>query len=225
MTCGAMLQQLLEADLGTLDGRGDSPLARHLRQCKRCRAVARVLSSESRALALALPAREPSRRPVHHRVTRLLLTPQAGVIAVAAAILLYASHLGVDVGPVPVRNVSATIAPPPAARIDAPPMPSGAANRHPRRVADSRSAAVGAPDASLGSLIAPAAPITPTAFVTSPVTATAVVGSQAGRESDRSSSILTAGDAAFPVVVEPPAGVRAAVLRTSNPNITVVWLY
>ena len=51
MSCSTMLDRMLEADLHELDGTADSVLARHVRDCARCRTVASQLVSDTRSLA------------------------------------------------------------------------------------------------------------------------------------------------------------------------------
>lgn len=60
MNCEAVLELLLEADLEELEGRGDSPVAAHVRSCARCADVARRLLAGERLLAAALDEIRPS---------------------------------------------------------------------------------------------------------------------------------------------------------------------
>lgn len=56
MNCAEARQAILEADPADLEGRGESGLARHLRDCSRCKDLARTVLVEERALALGLAA-------------------------------------------------------------------------------------------------------------------------------------------------------------------------
>lgn len=59
MNCIEARDLLLEADLAELRGEGESELARHLRECARCRAMAREIVQQEGALAEALAAVRP----------------------------------------------------------------------------------------------------------------------------------------------------------------------
>lgn len=217
MTCDTMLQRMLDAAPETLAGHGDDELAVHLRECGRCRAVAAVLLRETRAMASALDLPVRPRRTVRRRLLRMLLAPQAAMIAVAAGIIIYASRLAVRVEPVRVAAVSATIASSPATTIDSPAVPPIRASR-PRRAPR-----VSAP--ALGARLAPPMPIVPTAIVAAPIVASARPVAQHGPAATQSDALDAQRQPAPGVLVDPPRGVRAAVLRTSDPKITVVWLY
>ena len=60
MTCSEAFDEILEADREILQGRGDTPLARHIRECVRCGGLARsILTGEAalgRELSGAVPA-------------------------------------------------------------------------------------------------------------------------------------------------------------------------
>lgn len=78
MTCDRALEALLDADLpDVLTGR--APLAVHVRDCRRCRAVAQTLATDTQMLAhaVALAPRRPGRSPL------MIALPAA-----AAAVLL-----------------------------------------------------------------------------------------------------------------------------------------
>ena len=53
MTCDTRLARMLDAEPAELLGRGESPLAAHVRDCARCRAVAAALAADSTALVSA----------------------------------------------------------------------------------------------------------------------------------------------------------------------------
>lgn len=56
MTCAEALEALLEADLTTLEGTGDEPLARHILGCPSCANRARAILQGEASLARALDA-------------------------------------------------------------------------------------------------------------------------------------------------------------------------
>lgn len=56
MTCAEAIEALLEADPRTLEGHGDEPLARHLRECLSCAERARAILQGEAALVQALGA-------------------------------------------------------------------------------------------------------------------------------------------------------------------------
>lgn len=57
MTCAEAIEALLEAETKTLEGRGDEPLARHMRECPSCAERARTILQGEAALVQALDAR------------------------------------------------------------------------------------------------------------------------------------------------------------------------
>lgn len=64
--CENALDGLLEADRRELEGRADTPLARHLERCERCRVRARVILDDTALLGRALErvtAAEPMSPP------------------------------------------------------------------------------------------------------------------------------------------------------------------
>jgi anti-sigma factor RsiW len=54
MNCTEARDLLLEADLAELRGEGESEVARHVRECSRCRAMAQEIVAQERALAQSL---------------------------------------------------------------------------------------------------------------------------------------------------------------------------
>lgn len=211
MTCDTMLQQMLDADLDVLAGRGDSPLARHLHECARCQAVAATLERETRALAAA--AARPAAR---HPALSSLYSPRlrtAAVLTVAVVVIVMASRMGISVAPVSVEDVRSTTSEGPAARIDVPPMTIASTLKRDYAAAQPP----GTPNASL---VSTSTAVTPTSFEFAPVAATPMplVGA------DDVAPAAMAGDSTG-VIVAPAPGQRVAVLRTSDPKITVVWIY
>lgn len=210
MTCDAMLVRMLDADLEELKGRGSSPLAKHVRTCRQCGAVADRLLAGTRALAqaavheqafdFAARTTRPSRR----------LVVGAGVTSLAASVIIgvlvqYSLHARISFDP-PVReNVTLPRTPPElasdrtgmiTARIAAP------LDRTVTRGYPIEPLAIEATRFADATPVTPV-PLTPTLAVTSSVPA----------------------DEPAVVSVDPPMGTRATIMRGRNPAITVVWLY
>jgi len=59
MTCEEALDLILEADPRSLEGRGDSPLAEHLRMCARCQSTANIVLEEEAQLSKAMTREAP----------------------------------------------------------------------------------------------------------------------------------------------------------------------
>lgn len=87
MNCDHALELLLEADLSELDGVGESPLAAHVRDCAKCRAVAAQVLADTRALALATGDRRVVTRPSGARRS-YVRRPVAAAGALAAVLAL-----------------------------------------------------------------------------------------------------------------------------------------
>jgi predicted anti-sigma-YlaC factor YlaD len=60
MKCVDAVELILEADPQDLAGKGDSILARHVRSCPKCRALALVVLEEERALAVQMVEAVPA---------------------------------------------------------------------------------------------------------------------------------------------------------------------
>ena len=99
MTCRDALDRMMEAEPAALEGApsADAALAEHLRECGRCRAVARALSAELGALDAGLSGlAKPGVRPVEQLRSRVALPgtqalrwiPLAAAAALAAVLLL-----------------------------------------------------------------------------------------------------------------------------------------
>jgi len=219
MTCDTMLEQMLDAEPDELLGHGDSPLAVHLRDCARCRAVAGQLVAETSALATVVAATRdsaPVAASLRGRFGRRPRLRLAAAGALAAALVTAVVLWPPTASPPDPQPAIAAAPPAPAPAVDAPappPPPPPAAAARPRAT----TAIAGRPLQGPSRTYAEAAPIAADRFVESPVAAQAMAST-----SDALSRTLAA---ARRVVVRPPAGVRAAVLQTANPNITVVWLY
>lgn len=209
MTCTEILERLLSADAAELAGGGDSAVAEHVRHCVRCRAVAERLMLETSALALAMAERGAHVRVRHPRrpVPGLTLAPLFAMAVLA--MVLWRSGIESVTRHVPVPATARLATP---ATTDSEVVPAAATvsrataeSAKPRIVAaQSRRSA-----RPIGARAYPAAQ----AFAVSAVQPTRVeVG-----VSDRSLGAELS--------VTPAAGGRAVVMRTSNPAVTVVWLY
>ncbi len=207
MTCNAMIERMLEADADELLGHGATPLAVHLRECARCRAVASQLVAETRSLTVALGhARPPIPAPpgrVRPGMGPVRWGPAAGGILVAAVAVFIvvwpARRAALSSGSAPPHAVAA---PTTAANSGAGPRPnSRAPSSIPPRLS---SFAGGSP--ILADRYAPPEPIAPV-----PITS-ASVGPEPTPHGHR-------------LAVRPPPNVRAAVLQTADPTITVVLIY
>lgn len=219
MTCETMLLRMLDAEPGELRGEGTTPLAAHLRECRRCRAVAAQLAADGARVAAAV--RDNPRTADAARPGRSFAFPGRLVLAgtLAAAVVgiavLRATPGTRPHGPAPIAaagappvltrpHAAATSRPAAATTVaarnaDHPAPPSG----HATRAATPRGAALHAlpPAVRLEPDPLPAARPLPAA----PVDATP--------------------QASASLAVRPPTGVRTAVFQTENPAITVVWLY
>lgn len=214
MICDVMLDRMLEAGATELDGVGDTVIARHVRECARCRRVARVLRDDTARLSIAV-AGASQRHALHvgefrarERHPRYVTPTSVGAVLVAAALLLMLFPRGkpadVDSGappfvandvpkltgvrPVPASHTGPVVAPVPS-------IPAGARQYVPRAFARAQTVAAvpvefNESDASV--------------FDVAPTDVDAI-------ESD--------------VVVTPPSGVRAAVMRGVAPGVTVIWLH
>ena len=58
--CDTMRERLLEAELSELQGEADTPLGQHVKECERCRALARRIVDGEQALARTLDAVRPN---------------------------------------------------------------------------------------------------------------------------------------------------------------------
>ncbi len=205
MTCHAMLARMLDAAPGELLGRGDTPLAAHVRGCARCRVVAAQLAADTAALVDAVRD-EPTgarrmevgqRRPDHGWAI------WAGALT-AAMLLAMAVWMS---APGPTR-----------------PETSNQTPRRPSAIVAGPPPAVAAPGPSLGATAREPAVghLTPT-----PTLAAERFAAPQPVEPERlgGAGAVARRGARAAFAVHPPPGVRAAVLQTANPAITVVWLY
>ena len=221
MTCSTVLDQILEADLDVLDGTGDSDVARHVRACARCQAIARQIVGDTRSLAVRVDDARTTIRLVTRRNRAFVVA--AGLAAVLSVVVVRewqrresvprnASRVAtVDRQTVDVAKLSEPTAPAVAARLPEPRLV---------RPSTHQRSATQAPDA-------PTQPVRATPLVLATVAERTIVKpvdspvAVAPVRIDTTSSIALGGG----VTVDPPAGTRANIIRTPNPTVTVVWLY
>ena len=77
MKCADAVELILEADPPELRGKGESDLARHIRTCPKCRAVAQVVLEEEQVLAREMVEAVPLQDM--ERILDLGLAPEPGV--------------------------------------------------------------------------------------------------------------------------------------------------
>ena len=218
MNCHSMLSAVLDGDLDELAGMGESALAGHVRQCGRCRAVARQVLDDTRLLRPVLASEAVERAPIGgaRNVTRQALRVAAGLVL---GLLAYFTFRGRAQPP----HVRTTIAPAasiprhgtPASITTAPNVPSAIENPPTMREATSGRVLVAGAQARTPSLSSrpydPALPVRPTMYA---------VRREGGIDDG-----MSAPHATEIVSVHPTPGWRAAVMRTVDPSVTVVWLY
>ena len=216
MNCGAMLEMILEADPTELAGRGDSVLARHLRECGRCRAVAWQILADTRRLELAIGATGASSSPSievgAHRGSgarrRLVATVLAAAVT-GIAVLRGGGDAVEQTGSSPVARP--VVARDPDQTIRETPRALGDVMTF-KRVASPRAVALDAARRVV------AVPVDAAAFPKAAAVAPARFAVPSAEEGTR---VRAAGVA----VVDPALGKRVAILRASDPTVTVYWLY
>lgn len=233
MTCTVVLEQILDADLEALEGRGGSDVAVHVRGCPRCAAVARQLLADTRSLAVAAQPASMMRGRARERAG--LLAPPAVRLAVgiAAAALIAVVWRGVGAGasapPAPTLALGAA---PIASASRATSVSSPATLPAPRAVNPmaaerQRSAATHRSREDIGRPFPPAARVVAARVEAAPVAVP--VRLRAGLPSTPAGTYRAAprGHAArgADVAVDPMPGTQAMVMRTADPAVTVVWLY
>jgi hypothetical protein len=202
MSCKRALELILDAEPAELSLAGDTPLVAHLNSCARCRTVAARLAAQTVAIARAVES-VPEILAVPARPEP---APKRGAIPVYAG-LAAAAVLAVVVLSAPTEDHSpqttahsaaegAGVAPPVVAVTQAPTQAPTRRQRIERL--------------TLGE------PIRAVAVASQRFAAPSVdsVIARAARNADSSGVISVA----------PPAGMRATVLATSNPAVTVIWL-
>lgn len=216
MKCTEILELMLDVAPDELAGRGDSPLATHVRECARCRALADRLLADTRALAKAVESRAPRAVPRARRIPRTLIGGGALVTTLAAAALVLAVlQRGKDTGTAPAVKAEPIAVPGVAAAESTP----AVANARQTVAHDSSVLPAGKSGQYAPVNSSALVPIKPQQYaVALPVQPTPLIASPAHQpEGDAHSQ--------SDITVTPSFGLRAAVMRTSNPNITVVWLY
>ena len=224
MTCMTMIDRMLEADLDELEAQGESDIALHVRHCERCRAVAAQIVRDTRELAQMAPgANVPPVRTMPQRsaARRRHLAAIVGVAAALAFVVVRSSnqHSAVD------RATSVVMQPvtvAPLARI----VPDGPASLR-TFIAATGTARGGRPT---GRITHPARrPDIPAAFT---MPAAVQVERIVVAPAERAVAVMPVRLSPAPepplgdtVSVDPPAGKRAQIIRTTHPGVTVVWLY
>lgn len=196
MNCTAALEALLDAEPAELAAVSTTPLTTHLAACERCRAVARQLVMDTRLLAAAITLEAAPRRM--RRSATVWVERSLVPAGLVAALLLVLVPRTPDTSP----NVTA----------------GGASSK----------TAVAVPDAVMSPrVVTDTAPVTvqrpnPTRVRAYP----APIPVAAVRIDPAPQTFAPSGPDLGPaIIVDPPAGQRVAVMRTSNPKLTVVWLY
>jgi len=192
-----MIERLLEAEPDELAGRGEGGVAEHVRSCARCRAVAERLLDAEAALAAELAA--PPRVGVDEAIEKAL--------RVAAGQAAAPGKAGVGGG-----GPSTLPAHPGGRPASAPPPGWGNSG-------GTSGGGVGRGRRALRSLVPLAA-----AAVVALLLVRHDVPRPAFEDAAGSRSVAPAPPAALPAVIA-PEGRNAALFRTSDPRITVVWIY
>ena len=242
MTCALMLDQMLEADLPELNGVGDSALAAHVRKCARCRAVADQIARDTHVLASVVKrSREIAAESTPR--ARSVAARSYGIAAVALAAALsfvavrtrspYSTPRGPNAIPPVVVSSGTSITPVVSAPTPITTATSTSVPRLPNQPNRARRSSRNHPIAPTTSRSTTAVPHTPSTLVLAstpeavrvePVLAQRV-GPAPSVEPVRLDAIPSGPPLGNRVRVDPPAGTRARVMRTANPDVTVIWLY
>lgn len=232
-TCQAMLERMLEADLDDLNGHGDAALATHVRECTRCRAVARRLAADTAALGRSVRAlrRAPESIAVSSRSAIVRLAPTVALIAAAASVVF------IVLRSVHGRSSGEASVVADAERTRAESSSAGLVVRSPiirslgtahatertvltrqggrdlRRRGTSGRVAFHEPARTVAAV---AVTVAPTVIAAVPRAVPVVPAMLGKRPRDALGSV---------VAVEPPAGTRAEIIPTNRPGVTVVWLH
>ena len=198
MNCADCHAAILDAEPAELLGRGNGELARHLRDCPRCRSAANAIVADTRVLA-RLVALDSGTRATRRRVAIAGLAA-AGIVLVLGA-----------------RAISSRVPHPADARPIAPAAShvaiTGAAEssatvaRSPEMFTSEKT---GSREAFVAERHIPAVAFQPAAFEAVPI---------------RNASSPEPTDSAPVITVRPHGGRRAAVFKVAQSNVTVVWLY
>ncbi len=125
MNCQPWLDQMLEAEPEELRGRGESPLAGHIRSCEACRTRAALLVRSAELLDRSLAAEAaspplPRRSRLHHYGAIRVVLP------LAAAAVLALVFFAPDRRRMPIPAASVAEAPPAVPSVTPPPGHSAA---------------------------------------------------------------------------------------------------
>ena len=200
MTCADARHRILAADAPALRGESDRVLSAHLDGCLTCSADASRVLGETRRLgvALAARARQPEIRRASRRRSALVLAPMG---AAAAMTLIMVSHRAAPTGfAASARMVVTNSAPAIATSVS-----DGDTDRVSATHNDTQRVARRAAAASRGPHRASSRPAL--------ATLTPMIASNAFIDHPMPEVGVTVGD-----------NQRAAIIATSNPKITVVWL-
>ena len=229
-TCTAMLERMLEADLGELTGRGDAVLATHVRECARCRAVADRLARDTEALGRSIrPAsrsvpRAPDLAVAGSRSGAVRAVPAVALIAVAASLASIAIrpvwHFADDRRVTEIVRLPETV---PTASDVSVSHSSGAVTARPGPSA----ARAGDRDLPRRRASRPTRYQQVRAIEVAAVTVAPTVIAAAERPMPVAPVKLDAAprqSLGSVVAVDPPTGKHADIIRTNRPGVTVVWL-
>lgn len=218
MTCSRALELLLDAEPRELALAVESPLVEHLRTCSKCRGVAAHLRAGTEAMAATAGLGEPL-AVVGRRARRRQVW--IGAAAAAALVLLALPRPARDGGPAKRPAVTGNAAAPSQDAVPAPvatmsePTPARRPGLTRRTVPAPASQLRRFPAVPFHAVPVAALRATPPT-ADAPATALTLAGNDGAPRN-------AAGSRAISVV--PPAGVRATVMMTSNPAVTVVWLH
>jgi hypothetical protein len=225
-----MLERMLEADLDELSSHGRTPIAQHLRECARCRAVADRLVRDTRTLArgVARGAFRPTEAPTRPRYVGPWNRSAAFVAAAAVLAVVAVRSSRREAGAPRVQSVAmrpvvmhpVAVAPLVSLR-DTSPLPPADRAGH-RSPATRRTVSASLADRSPRARDLGAATL-PEAVKVEPTLATPVDRAVAVRPVRLDvAPRQSLGDG---VAVDPPPGTRARIIPTDRPGITVVWLH
>lgn len=231
MNCNEALERLLDAEPGELHGNGDTALVSHVRTCRRCGALARQLLADTDDFSLALTAvRRTS--PVRRRSSPLVFGSllATGVAALMLVVIVPRAWRSSAVDSLRViDSAPAAVTAEPAAIATAPTDTAQVESSSPgttRLAAPSPSQRTPSPrTASRPTASRPPSSRQPPAASTLRAYPAAIALSATRFESSPVAPPPARLQPASTVVVDAPAGRRAAVMRTDNPKLTVVWLY
>jgi hypothetical protein len=230
MSCAAMLDQILEADLELLTGAGDSDVARHVRECARCGAIALQIVGDTRLLGVAAAdvrattkgapitasptlARRQSRRRM--TIGAALAAALCVVVAAEWARRKASTHEVSHVAAVVARNSNVpdlTMSPATVVALRPTERP---------RVRPIQRRAAAAVRGTQPRFVRATPTVVATVAERTMVKPFDPPNAVAPVRIDSITNVALGGT----VAVDPPTGVRANIIRTPNPSVTVVWLY